>query len=492
MRQPLWADLHNHNGIGYGRGSLERSYAIARGVLLDVYCFTPHGLWHDMPADDPKIVDFHKEGFELVRRNWDDIRKKANAENVDGEFTAFLGFEWHSSCFGDYHVIFPGGEGEICAAGSLAELQEFVRARGAIMIPHHVAYPSGWRGADWTGFDPELSPVVEVFSEHGSSMEADSHMAMTGHSMGGAERSQTVGAQLEHGLVAGLVGSTDNHWGHPASFGEGLAAIRAEGTTRAAVFEALRRRHTYAVTGDRIGLDVAMAGGTMGDLLPASSERRLRCEVDALGALDFVRVIRNGRAVHSVPPPVPVPGKDEKSFTIRLEFGWDAMTSEEVTDWKIVTRVNGGHLARVAPCLAGGGGSVEKINRVVLASESEVRVEAYTSRKNSRPTGGVALRVEGDAATEIDVEVEAVYRGKACGCRLSSSIERLLAVDEWAAVSEIFSAPKVRLGGAYGASETGLAFEWTDPEPGPDDWYMVEVRQKNGQSAWSSPIRCRS
>ena len=55
--RPLWADLHNHKGVGYGRGSMDRSYAIARGALLDAYCFTSHGLWHDGPANDTAMAD---------------------------------------------------------------------------------------------------------------------------------------------------------------------------------------------------------------------------------------------------------------------------------------------------------------------------------------------------------------------------------------------------------------------------------------------------
>ena len=40
---PFWGDLHNHNGIGYGKGSLDRSYAIAHGVGLDVArCLARH------------------------------------------------------------------------------------------------------------------------------------------------------------------------------------------------------------------------------------------------------------------------------------------------------------------------------------------------------------------------------------------------------------------------------------------------------------------
>ena len=43
-----WGDVHNHNAVGYAKGSLERSYDIARSHL-DFFCFTGHSQWHDMP-----------------------------------------------------------------------------------------------------------------------------------------------------------------------------------------------------------------------------------------------------------------------------------------------------------------------------------------------------------------------------------------------------------------------------------------------------------
>ena len=483
----LWADLHNHNAIGYGQGSPERSYAIARGAMLDACCFTPHGLWHDLPAGDARIAEFHREGFERVRREWPRVRRLAESWNAPGEFAALLGFEWHSSRHGDWCAILPGGEGEPCAAASLAELQEFARKSGALLIPHHGAYRAGWRGTEWEALDPELSPVVEAFSEHGCSMEAESGAAMLPHSMGGSERSQTVMERLRRGLVAGVIGSTDNHWGHPASYGEGLAGIWAADATREAVLEALRRRHTYAATGDRIALRVEAGGsGTMGDVLPAAARRELVCRVQALGELDYVRVFRNGRPVHDVLPPPP--RADDPAWTVRLDFGWGAMTGGEVTGWRIRVRVDGALVAGIHPCFAGGAGSVEKLNRVAAASDGAVELEAYTSRRNSRPTSGLALRLEGGAAARVEVEAEADWDGRPCGCRVGARLGELLARDEWAAVSETFSAPRLRLGRAHGCSETDVDLHWTDPEPGGDDWYLVKVLQANGQAAWSSPV----
>jgi len=38
--QLYWGDLHNHNAVGYGKGSLQRSYDIAESHL-DFFAFTP-------------------------------------------------------------------------------------------------------------------------------------------------------------------------------------------------------------------------------------------------------------------------------------------------------------------------------------------------------------------------------------------------------------------------------------------------------------------
>lgn len=487
--RPFWGDLHNHNGIGYGKGSLDRSYAIAHGVGLDVYAFTPHGHWHDLPQEDPKVAQAHAVGFDLVRQKWDEVRTRANAENRDGEFTSLVAVEWHSSAFGDYHILFPGDAGEVCREDHVRKVQAFVRRRGAIMIPHHIAYRQGWRGTNWDEYRNDVSPVVDVFSEHGNGMEAETHLGYITHSMGGAEKSQTALEQLKRGRIFGLVASTDNHGAHPASYGEGVAAIWAEKLTRTSVFEAIRRRHTYAVSGDRIGLKFHLGDAMMGDIVPASTPRRLRCEVDAVGAIDTVQIFKNGFPVHAFLPGTK-PSNNDREFVARLEFGWDGMNSKEVTDWNIRLGIDGGDFVEVVPCFAGGGGSYEKPNRVVTASAKEITLEAYTSRLNARGTSGAALRVAGDAATRLRADASATYKGNACGCKLGGTIGDLTHRTECGEVARLFSAPKIYLGLAHGASETHFTGEWTDPSPGGDEFYLVKVQQRNGQIAWSSPIWC--
>jgi hypothetical protein len=38
-----------------------------------------------------------------------------------------------------------------------------------LLIPHHIGYPTGYRGINWTAFTSEFWPVVEIVSFHGLS-----------------------------------------------------------------------------------------------------------------------------------------------------------------------------------------------------------------------------------------------------------------------------------------------------------------------------------
>ncbi len=485
--RPFWGDLHNHNEVGYGKGSLERSYALARGAMLDVYAFTPHAWWHDLPQDDPKVAQKHRGGFDRVLVRWNEVREAANRANQPGRLTAFVAFEWHSSHYGDYHVLLPGADGEICRAETLGELQDFAHQTGALLIPHHLAYKQGWRGANWQTWCADVSPVVDGFSEHGNSIEADSHLAMWEHSMGGAERSQTVVEHWRRGGIAGLVGSSDNHWGCPGSYGEGLAGIWAEALTREQIFAALRSRHTYAVSGDRILARFSCENGMMGDILPPATQRTLHYDVQAVASVDSVDIWKNGRPLFRTAPYEQ--SKPESGiWYARIEFGWDGLDTKAVTDWRIQARVLDGALLEVQPALAAGGGCTERIHGCTSFDSDGATLEAYTSRLNSRPTSGWVLKIQGTAKSRVSMDVSTTRAGADGGCSLTGTLDELCVRTECAGISPIFSAPKITLGAALPVEAAACSGTFTDQSPGPDDFYFLKVRQRNGQSAWTSPI----
>ena len=247
----FYGDIHNHNAHGYGVGSIERSLDVAR-THLDFFAFTGHSSWHDMPSMEGGRERHWIEGFKRLKETWPQVQRVIAEGNRDGEFCAFLGFEWHSSAWGDQCVVFPEDNRPLFYAGDVERLRGFCIEEKALMIPHHLAYPKGVRGVNWDVFREDCTPVVEIFSEHGNSEHDRGPFDFYTHSMGGRETANTARAALGAGKRFGFVASSDDHAGFPGAYGEGLMAAVADDLTRPALLEAIRARRTYALTGDRI------------------------------------------------------------------------------------------------------------------------------------------------------------------------------------------------------------------------------------------------
>jgi len=138
----LYGDIHNHNAHGYGVGSIERSLEVAR-AHLDFFAFTGHSSWHDMPSMEGGRERHWIEGFRRLKDTWPRVQEVIAGGNRDGEFCAFLGFEWHSSRWGDQCVVFPRDHRPLCRVDDPHDLRRFCLGEGALMIPHHLAYPAG-------------------------------------------------------------------------------------------------------------------------------------------------------------------------------------------------------------------------------------------------------------------------------------------------------------------------------------------------------------
>ncbi len=482
----FWGDIHNHNAVGVGQGSLERSYSIAANTL-DFYAFTPHGWWTDIARADPSVEEYHLAGFAKTKDNWQRIVQTANAWNKAGRLATLVAYEWHSSAWGDYCVYFPQDRGTLFYARDMDELKTFALEKGALLIPHHCAYKRGWRGTDWRSLDADLSPVAEIFSEHGNSLEPESHLGMYRHSMGGSDHTQSVLVQIRSGRVLGFTAGTDDHFGHPGCYGEGLMGLYAAELSREAVLDAIRKRHTYAVTGDRIELDFGIGAGMMGDMLPCSVPRELRIRVRGLGALDYVEVLKNGRGAAKWQTGPVSPGSGLPDL-VRLEWGWGGMKSLDKTCWNIEARVEGGRLERVFPCFCGGPDVVEDENRLQRPERNRVDIRSYTCRTNFGPTQAVVIALSGDAGTKLRVSMQGQWGSRKFSQVVSLSKRDMGAASHSYKVAPVFSAPQLKIHPLCSGTESCFEKEWVDPRPASSDSYFVKVVQKNGQMAWSSPI----
>lgn len=488
----FWGDLHNHNAVGYARGSLERSIEIAQ-EHLDFFAFTGHASWHDMPIMPGDRHQKWIDGFEVHRRHWPKTRKLMRDASSD-RFTALLGYEWHSSRFGDYCMIFAEDQPELFLPDHVEQLLAFADATDALAIPHHLAYARGWRGANFDHFNAAVSPVVEIFSEHGCSESITSPVGdFIRHSMGGRVTENTVQRQLERGLRFGFVASSDDHRGYPGAYGEGLVAVWARDLSPASIFEAIRQRRTYAVTGDRISLDVTLNGRPMGAAIPHARDRQLDVRVDAPDSIKMIECVRNGRVIERHFPedtaqrPAAVPGKVKCRF--RYGWGpWGALDLGRICDWDVHLHVVGGRFVNVWPCFQAAPFDEQRRDRIAVIDENHVHLISHTTRVRAYeedPTKALILEINAhqeDAALKIDMRKPAKQR-ETIGLRQ-------LQQDNTIHFTGPFTSESYMLQRLVGPSDCGATLRCHDSRPRRDepDCYYVRVLQHNNHMAWSSPI----
>ncbi len=319
----LFGDLHDHTDLSVcqrranppGHDLLANVRDIER---LDFCAITDHGYNFDPPQ-------------------WAYHGAEVRANHDAGRFVTFLGEEWTSSKnpppgggrptpeaprrYGHHNLVFldphherfyDAFDGDISPADLWKELDgvEF------LCIPHQLA---DWRGrgggnppTDWSFTDERLQPVAEIFQ------------ARQSYEYLGCPRQSPSGAPFKRyylqdawaqGVVIGVIASPD-HGG-----GMGKAGVWAERLDRRAIFDAIRRRHTFGTSGAKMALLLTAGEGMMGDKLPRPSGQ-LSFHVRALAARPIRELVlfRNNRPIHRLEPnarevetdladPTPPPGR---------------------------------------------------------------------------------------------------------------------------------------------------------------------------------------
>ena len=485
-----WGDIHNHNECGLAKGTLERAIDLARGHL-DFWAATGHAWWHDMPELPSGGRKMFLDGFERHRKFWPKTRRLVE-ESTSDSFVAILGYEWHSSEFGDYCLLFPKDNKELFLPDHATKLLDFAESKNALAIPHHVGYKRDWRGANFDFHRPAASPVVEVMSEHGCTMSLTSPHDMVRHSMGGRSSHQLIERQLASGLRFGFVGSSDSHRGYPGAYGEGVVGIWAPELSRSAIFDAIRQRRTYATSGERIAVEFAINGQPMGSELPFTTDRQIDVRVEGQDSIQMIELVRGGQVIERYFPedhpqgPAKFPGRAK----CRIRYGWGPWAQFEagrVCLWDMTIHVAGGRIRRAYPCFQAAPYVEDLRDSLTVIDEQTLHLVSPTARAKAfeeDPTKSVVLDLEGPADAEVVVQTkkpsEQTVRAK-LGC---------LRGDNMITFTSGFGAESFIIEQLVGPSDFAATLRWHDrgeSGSGPD-WYYVRVTQYNGHCAWSSPI----
>jgi hypothetical protein len=293
----FWGDLHGHTSFSDGTGTVEDYFLYARDVsALDVIAITDHDHWGVLQ------LDRHPEF-------WEEIKAETRRFYQPGRFVTLLGYEWTSWIHGHRHVLYFEDEGEIYSSISPdyenpTQLWDALRGKPALTFAHHSA--GGVIRTNWAiPPDPELEPLTEIVSVHGSSEALDSPVPIYDPIPGNFVRDV-----LDRGYRFGFVGSGDSHDGHPGfahlvTESGGLAAIVTDELTRESVQQAMRERRVYATNGPRILLRTALGSYPMGATIPKPEEGgysgELFVRVVATAPLERLDMIRSGELVDSLP-----------------------------------------------------------------------------------------------------------------------------------------------------------------------------------------------
>ena len=271
----------------------------------------------------------------------------------EGRFVTLLAYEWQHAAFGDKVIHYLSGDQPYLPTddgrfNGAAKLYEALRATDAFIISHHVAYPCDrWvPGTDWNSVETDIERVMEIWSMHGSSEGYDA----ADRPLTATDPSRTAMAVLRKGLRIGFVGGSDTHSGRPGGSAKepgrywgGCAAVWAPSLTRRAIFNAFRRRNTYALTGARIVLRFSVNGELMGFEVAAAPRADIRIDVWAPGDIAKVELMKNTAVHRTITPDA---GTRELHLTLDDVTGGPAIYHCRITQ-------GDGHLAVCSPVWVG-------------------------------------------------------------------------------------------------------------------------------------------
>ncbi|MBT3344184.1 MAG: hypothetical protein HN712_13280 [Gemmatimonadetes bacterium] len=493
-----WGDIHNHCAVSYGHGVPERVLDNAR-QHLDFVSITGHAFWPDMPTDITRYnhaILYHLGGFAKLQQRWDGLLDQLTAANRPGEFVTLPSYEWHSCEFGDYNAYFNTHQAPLIDGPDLATLAQRLgeQAAGFMLMPHHCGYSRGHRGLNWDGFMPAVSPLIEIYSNHGCG-EADDASYEYHHTMG----PRVGGSMVRRGLLAGhrfgFSAGTDSHDGYPGHYGHGKVGVITDKLDLPSIWDGLMNRRTIASTGTRFAVDYQLGGGSVGEVVRRQATMPLRFAVEGSAPIERVDLIEgaNGRCRvrRLLGPDLDfdfAPGR----YKIKVECGWGRADTR--SDWDISCHVRGGRLLGLERCFRHSTYPMDEMassEQVVEQDDARVRWQARAVPNPSGMVGGTHFNAGGTQAVVLEIEANSDCRLQVTtsGADLDLALSDLV-VESVGQQIDGFGSPAIKVNRAIPERAFSFAHDEdfqppTDAETG---FCYARVIQSDGQMAWISPI----
>jgi len=160
-------------------------------------------------------------------------------------------------------------------------------------------------GTDWRDHDAEVEPAVEIYEGFRQSYENETgpRAAKQGDAIGNLRPAGYVSQALAKGYRLGFTAGSDHVSTHIA-----YTNVLTTDTTREAIVDAMRKRHTYAST-DNIVAEVRSGDHLMGDEFTVTAAPKISVKLTGTAAFAKVVIVKDGREVYTA-----TPGTKEVSF----------------------------------------------------------------------------------------------------------------------------------------------------------------------------------
>jgi hypothetical protein len=425
---------------------------------------------------------------------WEVLRNNARTYTREGEFIAFLGYEWtvRNVQGGHHNVLFrtPENRNRMPAQfyPTLSKLYAGLRANAdpadVLIIPH--AHQAG----DYRQSDPELEHLVEIMSQHGN-------FEWFGRTY------------LRHGHQVGFTAASDNHLSQPgysapknSSLAQrgGLGAVLAGEKTTDALFDAMKSLRAYATSGERIIVDFSVNDTGMGQRAPFSKDRVIRGRVVGTAPIDTITLVKNDEEIWQHDLLTQDADKVNEQDTFLLSFASDSHPHHRGDNprgwrhWRGTIEIDGAEL------VAADGQDFHHHVLQSLTVDAENPNLLRFSTITRGDTSSILLNLDKvKRSTEVKIELEPapetggappIYRPhqELPGASTSLAVRDLERGTASVNLPADYYTDKITLRRTIADGEMEASFEFADTSERQGDYYFIRIKQANDALAWSSPV----
>lgn len=446
-------------------------------------------------ARDTSVINFashQRNDHEISTSDWLETRRIVKKYNEPGKFVVFLGYEWSGepAVGGDHNIIFLNDDQPIRRSGhemvddksdsdsDLLHIQDVYtefRGQNVLIIPH-----VGGRPANLAFHNPQLEPVIEVHSTHGTF-----EWFLT--------------EAMERGYHVGIVAGSDDYklrlGGAYPGIGDrrfvrgGLTAVYAPQLTRDAIFNAIRAKRCYGTTGARIILKTWAGCHYMGDEFTTSTPPKIGAIVCGTAPIEKVELFRGLQKIYELPP-----SKNARPSP-RIQIQWEGASRKSSYSgvlWKGTITIAPGTI--VAPTFL----PLDRGDEFYQINKHSISWHTFTCGDRD----GFSFRTETEDA-ELQLHCQSIPLGSiklGTNRRISAPLHQVDKTTLQVQVKDLTLEPMIIQIGPenrrlilkrmpQNINPQDVTFTFLDSNfPSGINAYWIRVTQIDGEMAWSSPI----